>query len=115
MKFLALSPVVHQHAFLRCAVGQQQAAVIAGFTQVLIDLVLAFVGVDEVPALVQVVPVDLAPMLLNLRRLAGVAQVACHSGVLACVSVSPRLVVERPDEAWQLLTGLSALLGQRLK
>ncbi|MNP12918.1 hypothetical protein D3C76_1051730 [compost metagenome] len=115
MKFLALAPVVHQHAFLGRAVGQQQAAVITRLAQVSINPLLTLVSVNEVPALVQVVPVHLSAILWNLGCLAGESQLAGQCCMLASEAMGAWFIVQGPYQARELLAMAATQLGQRLE
>ncbi len=123
VEFLALVPLVHQQALFLGRLGQQQGALVAGLGHVQLDALGALLGaVDEGPALVQVVPVDLlGAALRDDSRLALEAQRAGLLRPTAHVGLGDRLVIQRPHQARQalvrllagLLEGLERLLGQR--
>ncbi|MNJ77360.1 hypothetical protein D3C77_748430 [compost metagenome] len=63
----------------------------------------------------QVVPVNLAATLWDLRGLTFVAKLTRHGGMFAGETVGAGLVVQSPHQRGQLFAFVSALLGQRLQ
>ncbi|MNJ29607.1 hypothetical protein D3C77_241800 [compost metagenome] len=116
VELMALAPFIHQRTFFCRGFSQQQAAVIADFADIALDLVQALGGiVDECPALMQVIPIYLAPSFRNLGGFALVAELTRHGRMLAGETMGAGFVVQTPYQRWEFLPFACALLGQRLQ
>ncbi|MNP70756.1 hypothetical protein D3C76_1670320 [compost metagenome] len=61
VKLFALAPLIHEQGLFHGAFGDQQGAVMLGVVQLFVDpLGAGFDVIHERPALVQIVPIDLA-------------------------------------------------------
>ncbi|MCY1523916.1 hypothetical protein D9M68_588300 [compost metagenome] len=109
VELLPLSPFVHQQRLLRGRLGQQEGPMVAGLLEGAVAQVGSFLLVAlKAPALVQVIPVQLATVgLRDLRCVAGIAQLARLPHPLLRVPVRPGLVVQRPHQLWQLAAAVA--------